>query len=550
MTISQLVMTITKKEWRFIFLVTILVIVITTLPYLYGWLKTPADKIFTGIHFLNTSDYFVYYSYIEQASQGNILFHDLFTSPQSSANILNTVWIIPGVLSRAFDLSPVISFHLCRILFTPLLIIVGYLFISYIFDQKKLRMFVLTVFTFASGWGFYYLLYNNHLLSSLLVEGRYVWPLDIYAVEGNTFLTLYYSPHFIASFTLFILTLLLFFLALDNKKIIYGFYAGITALVLFSFHPFHLVTLYTVPLACLFVLTLLNRKINWSGFIAYLIMVVVSSPVYLYYLVLFGTDSTTRLKYFQNYCQTPSFMLVVFGYGALLILSITALIYLVYSGKIRNKKKIILSIWFIVHSILIFLPFSFQGRIVEGLSVPLTLLTGYILYEAYQKIKSKPRFQIFINPVILVLLFVLLFLVTPLSQVAIDVMIYNNARVESYLSLNQFEAIQWLKSNINNDEVTLSRNTTGNYIPAFSGKNVYIGHKVETISYSIKLMETEWFFKDNKNEQIERDFLEKRNIDYIFFGPNEFILGSYDPNIKQYLHPVYSNVEVTIYKVL
>ena len=59
---KELFNSITKKEWLFVIFLSLAVIFITTAPAVYGWLKTPADKVFTGMHFVSADDWFVYYS--------------------------------------------------------------------------------------------------------------------------------------------------------------------------------------------------------------------------------------------------------------------------------------------------------------------------------------------------------------------------------------------------------------------------------------------------------------------------------------------------------
>lgn len=196
MTLSKLFKTIDKKEWQFVFLVALLVIVITTLPYLYGWYKTPPNKIYTGIHFLVPSDYPVYYSYIQQASQGQILFSDLYSGETTQRNILNTFWLIPGWLVRFFNFSPILAFQLSRLLFIPVLMAVSYLLISYFFINKNLRKFSFLLFIFAAGWGFYYLLFDYHKFAYLLAGGKYIWPLDFWGIEAFTF----FKPILLGSF--------------------------------------------------------------------------------------------------------------------------------------------------------------------------------------------------------------------------------------------------------------------------------------------------------------------------------------------------------------
>lgn len=550
MTLGQLIKTIEKKEWQFVFIITLLVMVITTLPYLYGWLKTPAGKIYTGIHFLLPTDYPVYYSYIQQASQGRIIFEELFSSEMPSPTILNTIWLIPGFFSGVLNLSPILSFHLSRLLFIPFLMMVIYLLISYFFEVKGLRKLGFIFFIFASGFGFYYSILNYQQLASLITQGGYIWPADLWIVEAFTFLTLYYSPHFIASLALLLLTLLLIFLSFDNRKISYGFWSGFCALILFSFHPFHFVTLYSLPLIYLIIWFIVRRQFVWRKFASYLIMVLVSSPIFIYYFWLLQTDLLSQIRFLQNYCPTPRLFLMFMGYGGLLIFSIFSIIHLFYRRQLLLDKNLLIVSWLVVQAVLIYLPFSFQRRLNEGLAFPMVILTSLFLYQVYKKIKQKRPNTFLINPAVLFFLFLFIFLITPVIQISTDIFIYIRGEEPAYISIEERQAMNWLQDNITSENIIFASRDSGNLIPGFSGRRVYLGHGVETIYTELKKQEVDWFFSKNRDYLIEKSFLLKRNISYIYYSPREKLMGDYKPKDKPYLQPVYSNQEITIYQVI
>ncbi|RJR30627.1 hypothetical protein C4569_04140, partial [Candidatus Parcubacteria bacterium] len=157
---KDLLKSIDKKEWRFVLLFFIITAAVTTLPYFYGIYATPGGMVYNGNHFLISVDYPVYSSYIWQASQGRFLFSDFFSAETTKPDMLNTIWLFPGMLTAIFGFSPMVSFHISRILLAPFLIVIAYLFISYLTLVKSLRKLILTLFTFGSGWGFYFLLFD------------------------------------------------------------------------------------------------------------------------------------------------------------------------------------------------------------------------------------------------------------------------------------------------------------------------------------------------------------------------------------------------------
>ena len=110
-------------------------------------------------------------------------------------------------------------------------------------------------------------------------------------------------------------------------------------------------------------------------------------------------------------------------------------------------------------------------------------------------------------------------------------------------------AMQWLDKNSKNEEVVLSQVTAGNYIPAYSGNFVYLGHDPETPFYNEKSNLVNQFFSGQMEEKEALKFLNDNNISYVFNGPQEQEKAV--KNIKDYsfLKPVHQTYFVTVFKV-
>src|SRR3989339_740641 len=110
MTFKKLFFSITKKEWQFVWLVSLILIVITTLPVVYGYFKSQPDQVFTAMHFVSADDWFVYYSLIDQARAGNFLAIDLF-APVTQIPVLQPFWFLVGFLAWLLNLSAWAAMH-------------------------------------------------------------------------------------------------------------------------------------------------------------------------------------------------------------------------------------------------------------------------------------------------------------------------------------------------------------------------------------------------------------------------------------------------------
>ncbi|MFA6215803.1 MAG: hypothetical protein WC768_04515 [Patescibacteria group bacterium] len=548
---SQLLKSISRQEWFFVVFLVLVMIIITTAPLLYGWLITPPNQVFTGIHFAAPNDWFVYYSYLEQVREGNWLFKDLFTA-EPNLPVLNLGWLGVGLLAKIFSLNNILAFNLARVILIPVFYFVAYLFLALIFSDLAKRKIALVLLSFASGLGIF--------LIDLVIKypfnfsnGQFNWPMDLWVPESNTFLTLYYSPHFIASLTLILLIFLLAVLFIDNKKLSYGFWAGILALALFSFHPFHVPTVLGVILAYFIVLMFWQKQWQWPLVRYYSILLVFSLPAISYYFYLLKFDWVTIQKFYQNLCFTTPFAVTLFSYGLLLVFSLVGIYFLFKDKTELNNKIIFIIVWFTAQFFLIYSPVNFQRRLTEGLHFPLVVLAAVGLFAAYNSAKQqKTKLSKFIFSWRYVALFILIFLFSGsnIFALATDFFIYRNGLTYSYLDKDVVAAASWLK-NIPPDKVIFnSADYIINILPAFSSRKVYVGHGVETPSFGRKQLEVNLFFQRNREPEVERDFLLKRNTGYIFYSISEKELGSYNPDVKAYLKKVFENPQVKIYQVL
>ena len=113
------------------------------------------------------------------------------------------------------------------------------------------------------------------------------------------------------------------------------------------------------------------------------------------------------------------------------------------------------------------------------------------------------------------------------------------------------EGIYYLRDNTDKNSVVLGYITAGNYIPAYAGNFVYIGH-ANTPDEDGKEKIAARFFKGEMKEEEAKEFLQRERISYVFFGPQEKEVGGVRDlkGIYPFLFPVYNNKEATVYKIL
>ncbi|MFA5070288.1 MAG: hypothetical protein WC528_03320 [Patescibacteria group bacterium] len=545
---------INKKEWFFVIKISLILIFVTTIPYIYGYLITPADKFFPGIHSLGPGDYNVYYSYIEQVNQGRFIFTDLFTGEEHRPFNFNPLWLTVGLFGRFFHLPSIATLQASRAFLIFPFALVLYLFISFFIKSPARRRLGFLFSVFASGLGSFFLPLINHWYGPSLPLSLY--PMDLWVSEGYNFLTLYHTPHFIAATALIIFIFLFLFKSFEKGSWRSLFFAGIASLILMFFHPFHLPTILAVPLAYIFVASWRAGKLLRPYITKYFVFLLLTSPAVIYQFLLVIYDPVAAGRAAQNICQTDRFWVFLISYGLILPFALIGLWY----KKPRSNKHIFLATWLIAQFFLIFAPLTFQRRLTEGWQIPLCLFAFWGLQYFWEFIKrKKPAIDSSGYKIIFVSLIVLLFGLSNFHVVAQDLSLYTSAEFRDppqyvYLDKGFGEAFKWMKQNLTSQDVVFSDVIASSFIAGFTGKRIYIGHSVETLDFAKKREIAKWFFESNTGDAEKEQFLKNNKITYLF--ANNFIsvdykntAGIFNPATKNYLNPVFKSGEVAIYKV-
>lgn len=557
--IRAIIKSIDKKEWWLWLVITFFIIVITTLPYWYADFITPAEHIYTGLHSLTPGDIHVYYSYLEQVRQGHYAFEDLYTSEAQPRVMMNIFWLAEGLVAKYSGLSNTLVFQLSRVALIPFFTFILYLVSAAIWRSKNWRKILFIFLCFASGWG----AFGSFFLSNTVyIKHWYNWPLDLWSPEGNNLLTMFQSPHLITATSLIILSPFLAFLAFQHRNVKYAVFSGLSALVLFQFHPFHIPTVLGV-ISVYFLVRLVQLIVNvqqptarssiMSHLRLYLLMVGISFPSILYYLLLSEYDFGTQIRAYQNICLSPSLFVTALSYGLLFILAIAAMA-VIFKKRKFSSLNIFLIVWLALQFGLLFSPFRFQRRMMQGLQIPMTILAVQGVYYCFSYLRSKmssERFDFYIkNSWLLIILFIMFFTPSNLFNWARETQVILEVEPKFYIHQDLAEAYNWLRKNTSADSVVLSDFYSGNLIPGRAGRKVYVGHAVETWYFESKLLNMMWFYLINDQDDKKIKFLEENNIVYVFDVPQSRGLGDFNPEGKKYLRKVFEQGAVKIFKVI
>ncbi|MCZ7542812.1 MAG: hypothetical protein M5R40_04410 [Anaerolineae bacterium] len=204
-------MQIARGEWRNALIWAAVLMALTSVPYLVN-AAAQTDAWRFGGSVLGVTDGNSYLAKMRQGAGGAWLFHDVYTTEPHDSALLFLPYIVLGKVAALFA-DPgapeivdamVVVFHVARVVFGVLLILVTYRFAAAFLPTPATRMAATAVITAGGGLGW--------LLSLAgLGDAFGSQPVDLYVPEGYTFLILYHLPHLALSRSLMLTGLLLLF---------------------------------------------------------------------------------------------------------------------------------------------------------------------------------------------------------------------------------------------------------------------------------------------------------------------------------------------------
>ena len=528
---------------RLFWVCTIILMSMSLLPFIFGWVMTPPQHTYTGLHGNAPGDILVYYSYLEQVRQGALAFRDLFTGEPQSANLILPVWLGTGLVGRLLHTPPPVTFHLVRVLSIPLLMAaIAAAARCFLTDKRQQRLAFLFA-VFAGGLGFLLGPIEQHLWGRDVIE--HFWPMDIWTSEGFTYLTAAQSPHFIVG-----TALLLFFLVETVHTLERGVrwrtvLAGVGACILLATTPFLIVLLIPLSLAAL-ILSRSTGVMFHTRLTRLLCLWVPTLPALVYVGLYQAFDAFAKARATQNILMTPAWWVTLASYGLLIPLALWGVRQV---WRDRSWRTRLLLAWFVVQPMLFFGPFFFQRRLVQGWQFPLGFLAAVgaeaLLYRS--RLVRWGGWKTGLVALALALLFG-----SPVYQLANDLaLVSDEGRQELsafYLPHTFMDGYAWVKKNTSPNAVVVADASYGVFLPAFSGRQTYVAHGVETLEYDRKRAVSRDVFRGVYSPNDVQRLAQREGWTYVWVSPVEKYFG-FDLSRYPFLAPQFSNADVTIASV-
>jgi hypothetical protein len=538
--------------WRFPALVGAAVLTVTALPYLVGGFAQ-GGRQFMGIAFdvPDTAQYFAWMRAF--AHSHSLLIANPLTPEPNHAAFFNLLWFSLGHLGRFLHAGPTAIYQGFRW-------VAGGGFLAALWalcgkfcapGWERRLAWLLATLGGGFGWFWVVLKYAFH---------HPVPPLDIYIAEPNTLFALIAFPHLLFASSLLIGIFLLALRGYERRS--WAAYGGAAALglLLGLTHAYDLLIVYTVLCGFAAVVTVKQRAIPWRLVAGIAIVGGLSSPPALYFTYLTQHDPTWRgvlAQYGNGEIWTPSPPHLLILLGPVFLVALVAV--LVPAGRRAlwrgPEGDLLIVVWFLASFALVYLPTSYQIKMLNGWQIPAAILAARGLLRVFIPRVSRTggafarldaRWPL---AVIAGVALVVLALPTNLYLIAWRGDELHRATAPYTLTGGDVEGLHWLDANARDGDIVLASLTVGQYVPGMSDARPVLAHWAQTLRYYEKDEAVRRFYGAATTEDERLTLLRQWNVRYLFVGPEERALGAFDPRPSSRYVPAFTSGATTIYRV-
>ncbi len=540
---------VTASERRWVLFWALLLMLVTSLPYLWGWHVSSPERVFVGFMY-NVEDGNSYLAKMQQGAHGAWLARLPYTPEEHDAGLFYPFYIILGQLAARLGWPLATAYHLARLALIPALLLATYDLLACLTAWRAVRRLATLMLAFGGGFGWLWVASGQPPTLGAM-------PVDLWVPDGFAFLAAYALPHICLSQALLYWGLRRALQALAATRWQGGLAAGLLIGLASLVHPF--VAPVAVALLGLYALwrSWRRRRAWWPQAAIVALVGLPSAPYLLYLWIVFRTNPVFGAWQAQNLTLSPAPVHYLLGYGLVGLLAAAGGVYIWRRG---DERQAFLLVWLLSVPLLLYVPLRLQRRALEGYQAPLVALAAfglarYVLlplgrWRAVRWLTRWPRYTLPRMRRFVASAFLLTAAPTFLFLVLGHIGLVNQQMPPAFQPGNVVRAVDWLASHTATDETVLAAFRSGNYIPARAGNRVFIGHGPETVDAAAKQALLDRFFAAETDDAFRQSLLADFGIAYLFYGPYERELGDFEPAQAAYLEAVYASGKVTIYRVV
>jgi hypothetical protein len=533
-------MPVAVAERRWAWGCALAVMAIVSLPYLLLWAIQPPGASFWGF-VQNPDDHCVYLAWMRQAWQGQLFFENLFTTdPQRGLTINLFFWLL-GSLARLVHLPLALVYHLARVGFGALLLVLVYHLAAFFTESRLTRRAAFGFAALSAGLG--WLFWPPPRAYSM------AYPVDTWQPEAITFLSLYANALFCAGMAAMVGLFLCLLQAQRTGKRGYVVGAGVLGFLLGNFHSYDVIAMTVVWVSYLLATSLSTRRLPLIELRQALLVALIALPSVAYQYYLLQTDPVFQARAAVP-TRSPALHLYLLGYGLLLPLAVVGARRLLRSPSVPRPAVFFPIVWAVVGLAVAYLPTPFQRKLVEGLHLPVALLAAFGAVALAERV-AHARWR-----ALAVAASLLLTVPTNFRFVARDWTTAVNQNVGStglhpvFWPQEDMEAMSRLDDWVSRSSVVQALPMTSCLIPSMSGRRVWCGHWGETPDFTHKFRETLRFFDASTSSDWRRQFLARTGVTHVFVGAAERAAGGESLAREPFLRPVHRLGEALLYQFM
>lgn len=489
----------TLPEWRLVLALSVLIVVMASLPYALAY-AVPPGHVFGGF-LINPADGNSYFAKMRAGLRGEWLFTLPYTAEPGAGAFIFTYYLLLGHLARWTGASLDLVYHAARVIGGLVLLLAAYGFVARFFETGRARLAVWALYALGSGLGWLAVAFGG-------------FTADLWVAEAIPFLTVFANAHFALATALLLLLILWTVPGLSEPDV--------------SLARLSIIAVATTALAQVLPMALLNvglvlasvfvwrffacRPTSWAGWrrewaagamfgLAALPWVVHAAALTFVHPVLSQWNA-------QNQTPSPPLWDAAIAGGAMLLLAVPGV---VIAARRRTPLDMILLLWLGLGALALYAPFSLQRRLSIGLWMPLALLAGLGLRDAvWPRVKPRLRPLFVAGLAILLVTSNLLVYAATLGAIAAR-------QPDVFLTQAQATALDWLRTNAGRALVAAPPEL-GLLVPARSDARVIYGHPFETVEAEAREAEIAAFY----DGQVAGDaYVRAQDVGYVLAVPGD-----------------------------
>ncbi len=527
-----------------VWMVSLALAVLTSLPYAIGWLNTPEDMTYSGAPALPDGLQWDYNSRMGTLGQGARHawdLHLLFTpEPHDGIYLVHGFYVAAGAVGGALGLGIPLAFHALRFAMTIVMTLALWAFSGRFFSRTGDRWLCLSMATVASGWSWL-------LLVAAPDMTRAVSPIEFWLIDAYNLIGAFFAPHFAASVALQIAGLMVFEDWIERGG---AWRLGGLALVLAAVsitQPYSIALLgMLIGLLALYHMCV-TRRLDWRRALGLTLPGGVYAGLVLYQYLSMTADPVWSSFIEQNQTRSPAAVYYVLGYTPFLLPIAAG-----WRSAIpmrRDARWLVPWLWVVIVAALLYAPVMTQRRYLLGVQTPLAVLAtqGWVRGVL-------PRLQQTCRPLASIVY-------VSLASSATLLMIAANAsaipstqyRDDLYYTVDERAGFAWLRDHTPPDSVVLTVATrdlhgSSGRVVAQTRRRVFAGHFIETVQFDRKVGMLRRFYDPATSDAWRRSLLAEYNVEYVWYDRYARELGAWNPAAAPYLVSVFASDTVIVFR--